>query len=488
MDIVEHLKKFLAGQGGQDAAVPGLGVFYEGEKNGSVCILFKEVSPTDKSFLNFVAFEENVGVEEARSEMEKWVRGILQELKSKGSVYIPGVGSFVITGERVDYVPMPREKNEAEDFGLDGGLAPLVSEEQKPEPVVPEPDELPVASAASNEASGVVPASNRPPMRPEKGNNPAERPDNKGSRNIRPGGGSIRPAEGSTRLSDNNARFGNNKFQGKNTPRPIPNPANNNRNRPVPGPANPGKGIVLDNARQGMKKPGRKVSQPARKNIFTQWWFLLACFIVVLLIVLFAIRPVRESLMGTPRATEMESLRPTDSVIAENVDWMLEEAAVPESGEGMTEAERIQAAENERITQEVIAGEVQRQEAKAASKAASRPAAKPAESKKPSKAKTQDPAKQVSKPATKPAAQVFSAQKPLAGKFYIVVGSFSSENNARNLFSKLQSQGFTPSVLYIQAKKLYYVSVKTCDNREGAIEARTYFRDQKKMDCWIFAN
>ena len=67
---MNHLKKFLAEQPKQAAAVPGLGVFYVGEKDGSSCVLFKEVSPTDRTFLNYIAFEDNISEEDARAEME----------------------------------------------------------------------------------------------------------------------------------------------------------------------------------------------------------------------------------------------------------------------------------------------------------------------------------------------------------------------------------------------------------------------------------
>ena len=82
MDVVSYLKKFLAEQPKQEAAVPGLGVFYVGEKDGFSCILFKEVTPTDKTFLNYIAFEDNITEENARAETEMWVHRILHGLKS----------------------------------------------------------------------------------------------------------------------------------------------------------------------------------------------------------------------------------------------------------------------------------------------------------------------------------------------------------------------------------------------------------------------
>ena len=140
MDVVSYLKKFLAEQPKQEAAVPGLGVFYVGEKDGFSCILFKEVTPTDKTFLNYIAFEDNITEENARAETEMWVHRILHGLKSEGNVYIDGVGSFSVLADKVEFVPEvnPPKSVEAE-FGLeepsvDSKLS--VKESVRPDPQV----------------------------------------------------------------------------------------------------------------------------------------------------------------------------------------------------------------------------------------------------------------------------------------------------------------------------------------------------------------
>ena len=120
MSVADHLKKFLAEQPQKEAAVPGLGVFYAGEKDGASCILFKEVSPTDKTFLNYIAFEDNISEESARAEMEEWVHKILHALKSSGNVYMDGVGGFSILADRVEFVPAIGGARPVEaEFGLE---------------------------------------------------------------------------------------------------------------------------------------------------------------------------------------------------------------------------------------------------------------------------------------------------------------------------------------------------------------------------------
>ena len=437
MGVVNHLKRFLAEQPGKEAAVPGLGVFYSGEKDGSSCILFKEVSPTDRSFLNYIAFEDNISEESARAETERWVRQILQELKSSGTVYMEGVGSFSILADRVEFVPVLNTSKPKEvEFGLEepanGGLSQDSgngSAESRPAPEVGKPANLSQQGSSSNQMRSV--------QRPVQGNQ-------------RSGKNAFRPAQG------------------------------DNRQRSM-RPAAPNK-IVLENRRGGNNGNGgqgnnrrtvQKGPQPGGKNIFTQWWFLLCCLVVVLLIVILAIRPVRESLFGAGQVTEMESFVPaSDSLMDGNAAIMPEEsdaAAMDWVGK-----ER-QEEENEQIANAVISGQVQREKAESEAKAAQ------------TRSKGVSPAQSTAKPAVQAASSAsFEAQAPRLGKFYIIVGSFANKTYARNKYDKLKSEGYVPLALYMETKNMYYISVKTCATRSEAIQAKAYFQGQKKMDCWIF--
>ena len=456
------MKKFLAEQPQKEAAVPGLGVFYAGEKDGASCILFKEVSPTDKTFLNYIAFEDNISEESARAEMEEWVHKILHALKSSGNVYMDGVGGFSILADRVEFVPAIGGARPVEaEFGLEDPMIDIkLSAKDK---VSAEPQAVPEVS------SPVVEQDTRPAQpQPQ----PVSRPDQETR---------FRAPRTECRQERDSRSNQNDRRHNKNTFRSNPN---DNRQRPAnPRPAMPNKEMVLENRRGGNGGQGnqrgisRKGSQSEGKNMFTQWWFLLCCLVAVLLIVLFAIRPVRESLFGSAHPTEMESLLPVnDSLIEENVDMMLAEEV-----DMAALAEESVAAENEQIANEVIAGQVQREKAEAKakqvqSKPQARPAAKPA-------------VKPAAKPAAKPQSQqagAFAPQAPVKGKFYIIVGSFANKTYAQNKYNDLKKQGQAPSALYVADKDIYYISVKTCATRSEAIDSKAYFRDQKKMDCWIF--
>ena len=458
MGVVNHLKRFLAEQPGKEAAVPGLGVFYSGEKDGSSCILFKEVSPTDRSFLNYIAFEDNISEESARAETERWVRQILQELKSSGTVYMEGVGSFSILADRVEFVPVLNTSKPKEvEFGLEepaNGVLPQdsgnVSAESRPAPEVGKPANLSQQGSSSNQM--------RPVQRPVQGNKPnAVSFENRSDRGMR--------------AVQNDQRSGKNAFR----------PAQGDNRQRSMRPAAPNK-IVLENRRGGNNGNGgqgnnrrtvQKGPQPGGKNIFTQWWFLLCCLVVVLLIVILAIRPVRESLFGAGQLTEMESFVPaSDSLMDGNAAIMPEEsdaAAMDWVGK-----ER-QEEENEQIANAVISGQVQREKAESEAKAAQ------------TRSKGVSPAQSTAKPAVQAASSAsFEAQAPRLGKFYIIVGSFANKTYARNKYDKLKSEGYVPLALYMETKNMYYISVKTCATRSEAIQAKAYFQGQKKMDCWIF--
>ncbi len=114
MDIVYNLKKFFAEQQ-NEAAIPGLGVFYnsltdtngQALPTGSSVILFEEKTPRSNAFVNFLGYEENLTELEALDALEKWVAVILEGLKTTKVAKIPDLGTFEIKKDAVVFTPDP---------------------------------------------------------------------------------------------------------------------------------------------------------------------------------------------------------------------------------------------------------------------------------------------------------------------------------------------------------------------------------------------
>lgn len=442
MNVAEYLRKFLNEQPEQEAAIPGLGVFYIGLQDGKKQILFKEVPPVDKAFLNYYAFEENLGEDEAKAEIEKWVRKILGDLKGNGNVWIEHVGAFDITSGKVVFTPVSGETvAQTENFGLETP-APANTVTPAPEPR-PEPDPISV-----EEPKPQVPVNDRP--RP----NAQRRPLNP----------------------------------------PVKRP------QPASQPTSSGKEIILGNR----KNPANRAPRPKQKPVYTQWWFILICVIVVAAAVVFGIKPVREKVCGVFKAqtTQMQTPQKTaeellDDFIENDIENQEDDLDFKFSDKTDAEHDRQLAEENAEIARQVKAGQEQKKQQEAQVKNARQPQTvaktteKPAVKAQPKaepKPVAKPAAKPASKPASKPVAKASSdAQKPVAGKCYIIVGSFSVEANADKVCKEMCSNGYGAAKLYIESKNLYYVSVKTCANRDEALKERAAFRD-KGVDCWIFAN
>lgn len=426
MNVVDYLRKFLTEQPGREAAVPGLGVFYTEQQNGRNKILFKEVMPTDKAFLNYFAFEENLTEEEARAELEKWVRKVLQELKAAGSVTIAEVGIFSIADDKVIFKSQTDEASVAEDsnFGLEQP-APQVHTSELPK------EERPL----------------RPPV----------------------------PID---------------KARGKHAPRPIGKP----KLQPAAQPGTAGKEIVLGTR----KNTAPKTSLP----VYARAWFIALCVLVVVCAAVFGITPVRKAVLGLVKKPNLEMKVPGDDMVEAVVDQMMEEDMEPVMAdeEEVKAREKAVAEENAKVAQAVKAGETKKKEQEAQVKkmqAESKPAPAPAAKKETRKEVKKEPVKKTEssvqkKPAEKKMAQaavqtVEEAKTPESGKFYIIVGSFASEANADRMAKKMCAEGLVSTVFYMEAKNLFYVSVKTCSTRDEAVSERTALRD-RNIDCWIFAN
>lgn len=117
--MTDYLKDFFAEDATRKAAVPGLGVFYAEEgAEGRYRILFEEVAPKGKDFINHVAFRMNVTEQEAVEKLDEWVKSILKSLKSIKVATLPGIGTFEVSDGKVNFLPSA-EQDKEDRFGLE---------------------------------------------------------------------------------------------------------------------------------------------------------------------------------------------------------------------------------------------------------------------------------------------------------------------------------------------------------------------------------
>ncbi|MDR1974932.1 MAG: SPOR domain-containing protein [Bacteroidales bacterium] len=101
MKINEYLLQFLSA-GKKEAAIPGLGVFYTDLRN---TVSFREVTPSDRTFIEYVASKSGVDEIAVSSSIDQWVKLILQDLKTTGRSIIPQIGTFEVTSNKVVFTP-----------------------------------------------------------------------------------------------------------------------------------------------------------------------------------------------------------------------------------------------------------------------------------------------------------------------------------------------------------------------------------------------
>lgn len=126
--VVDYLKRFLSEQQ-DEAAIPGLGVFYNSTTDaqgtplpdGRTIILFVEKPPRSNAFVNFFGYEENITENEAGDAIESWVGEILNELKTTQKAEIPALGSFLIQDNAVAFIPSADQKQShlPHEYGLE---------------------------------------------------------------------------------------------------------------------------------------------------------------------------------------------------------------------------------------------------------------------------------------------------------------------------------------------------------------------------------
>lgn len=456
MNVSAFLRRYLLENPSKEAVVPDFGVFYRGKKDGKDCILFKEVVSADRSFVNSMAFDENLSDSQVRDEIEKWVGSVLVELKGNGKSRIEGVGTFLIDGRTVQFSP---EYFEVEPEGVNFGLEPAM-----------------VGIKEGNPNRNMVNAE-RQDVGQERNRNRNTFKNTSNTRNQNVEGRSFQ-----------NVAQENTRGQEAHVPRSGQNRSN--------GSAYPssGNGVKNDKRRVRDTEKNSATSDRRQNPFYASWWFITICVLVVLMLLALLITPVRISIFGSSQTKEIVmpsvSGSDTEALVEEGVDQMLADAQKDlESEENWSEDEKSIAEENAAVAAAVVAGQVDRAAAEAEAKAQVRQKTQTTGS---SSGKTS--ARKVVKEESSsnviksPDAGGLKPQVPLVGKFYIIVGSFTSLDNARRMAEKMISKGYTPTVLYVKAKDMYYVSVRTCSSREQAVAQRTEVRERQKLDCWIFSN
>lgn len=488
MEVARHLRKFLSEHPQAEAAVVGLGVFYNGEYNGGKAILFKETPPSDMSFLNFMAFEESIEPSEVRVEVEKWVNGILSSLKSAGRAEIPQIGSFVIQAGAVSFNPVSVSNEPSSvDFGLDPAFQSMESEGN---------GNHPAAGSLSGSQGGTK---NRFTERSGNDRTVASGPRKD---NARASGNQPRSGSDNNRAPVRSDRSGNS--WGRTSGSGVPS-----SNNPGASGVNAGKGAAgtfrpaNGNSGQTMAKAGANTGskEPGERPFYLRWWFILCVVLLVVIVLLFAIRPVRERIFPKSDFSEipMETMTDTDTVsIEQGVVEMIESEVGTESGEqawsdDYATQEEARAVENQAVANAVMEGERQKREAEAAArkveaKSSVQKQEKPSKKVSSTKSSASSVKSSVSKVEKPVSGSALEKNVPEAGKIYIIVGSFSSKENARKMSDEMSAKGLSPRILYIKSKNVYYVSVKTCSSREEAVSVRADIRDNRKVDCWIFSN
>lgn len=72
-----------------------------------------------------------------------------------------------------------------------------------------------------------------------------------------------------------------------------------------------------------------------------------------------------------------------------------------------------------------------------------------------------------------------------AGRFYIIVGSFTDESNATKLRDKLSKKGMSPKIISPAGSNNYRVSVEDFDNQDKAIQKMNKLKGQFGSSIWL---
>ena len=83
------------------------------------------------------------------------------------------------------------------------------------------------------------------------------------------------------------------------------------------------------------------------------------------------------------------------------------------------------------------------------------------------------------------------SEKILTGKYHIIAGSFSNEENAKIRARQYFSQGYTTDIIEITSKsgsKVNLVSVKSFDSITEATEFLKKFKQEIDSTAWLYTN
>ena len=403
--MTDHLIDFFAEDSSRKAAVPGLGVFFT-EKNagGRYRILFEEVAPKGKDFINHVAFRMNVTEAEAVAALDEWVQSLLKSLKTIKVATLPGIGTFEVSDNRVQFLPSA-EQNYQDRFGLEKTEAPVgkpTDEDELDDEEDEDEEETPLDKASAKKRRNTI----------------------------------IWTCVGVVIVG----------------------------------------GIV---ALLWLIKPFELLGQADENKIDE---IILG-------------NPVENGMMPEEEPAPVAEM-PQAPAPSMNVDDEIEAAIEAEERE-----KKATKAAKEPVAKSVEKPAPATKPAPAPAPKVEKSVAKPAEKPAPKIEPVAKPApapKPAANPAPKPAAPKAPAPKsaaaplekgvsrPVLGRFYIVVGSFSNLDNARTRYNELAStSAFDMRILFDAEKNIYKVSVKEFNDKNTAIQFKKGLLDNG-FDGWIY--
>ncbi len=406
--MTDHLIDFFAENVTRKAAVPGLGVFYaEKNVNGRYRILFEEVAPKGKEFINHVAFRMNVTEGEAVAALDEWVKDILKSLKSVKVATLPGIGTFEVNEGRVQFLPSAEQDLTAR-FGLE-------KKNNRP--------------AAEVEAE-VEPDEDEDVEDEDEESTPEDRSSRKKRRTT-----VLWICVGVVMLG----LIGGMLYYLK----PLDFLASNESDKIDE--------IILGNPIQNGTMPEEEEEAAVA-----------------------AVPPVPAPSMSVSdddikEAIEAEEREKKEAKAASTAK---QSASAHKSSEPVAKPAAKEAAKPTPVTKPAPEA---KPEPKPVEKAKPAPAPKPAA--KPAPA---------AKPTPKPEPLAKGVSRPVSGRFYIVVGSFSNLDNARTRYNELAStSAFDMRILFDSEKNIYKVSVKEFNDKLTAIQFKKGLLDNG-FDGWIY--
>lgn len=117
---------------GKTFNLPGLGGFIKRDKSAEISNAQQKITPplktiafnklntaNDNMLTSFLVDHDKLSPDSARNKINEYVYSLKKELKEKGCVEIPEVGVFEKTGADIQFKPLIKDEDLADNFGLD---------------------------------------------------------------------------------------------------------------------------------------------------------------------------------------------------------------------------------------------------------------------------------------------------------------------------------------------------------------------------------